>query len=95
MKFLRYLSIFLIVIGIAITITTYLESENGYYKALPNTNYVELKATYTNCILINKYIVEDSMHIFRLKNPQTKDKKFVKVNDYIYYNLYFIGDTIK
>lgn len=95
MKFLKYLPIFLIVIGAAITIITCLRCKNRYYKALPNTNYVELKATYTNYVLINKEVVEDSMYIFRVKNPQTKDKKFVKVNDYIYYNLYFIGDTIK
>lgn len=95
MKFLKYVPIFVIIIGAAIIITTYLKFKNRYYKALPNTNYVELKATYTNCVLINKEIVEDSMYIFRVENPQTKDKKFIKVNDYIYYNLYFIGDTIK
>lgn len=95
MKYLRYLPVFLIAIIAILFVLIGPKIENGYYKALPKTNYVELKATYTNYILINKYIVEDSIHIFRVKNPQTKDKEFVKVNDYIYYNLYFIGDTIK
>ena len=47
-------------------------------------NIVELKAKYKNYIIVNKYQEKD---ICILNKQQVKD--------YIYYNIYYVGDTIK
>lgn len=63
-------------------------------------DYVELRSTYKNCIIVHKEI-ENGRYKLKLYNP-TKHKilkqdniTVVYVNDYIYWNIYFVGDTIK
>ena len=57
-------------------------------------NIVELKAQYKNCIVVDKHQT-DNTYTLDIRNPITNkiEKQYVK--DYIYYNIYFIGDTIK
>ena len=58
-------------------------------------NYVELKAQYKNYIVTNKYVRNSNTYVLELRNPFSKKTKEVDVRDYIYYNTYFVGDTIK
>lgn len=58
-------------------------------------NYVELKAQYKNYIVTNKYVRNSDTYVLELINPFSKKTKEVYVRDYLYYNTYFVGDTIK
>lgn len=58
-------------------------------------NYVELKAQYKNYIVTNKYIRNSDTYVLELMNPFSKKTEEVYVKDYLYYNTYFVGDTIK
>ena len=58
-------------------------------------NYIELKAQYKNYIVTNKYIRNSDTYVLELMNPFSKKTKEVYVRDYLYYNTYFVGDTIK
>lgn len=58
-------------------------------------NYVELKAQYKNYIVTNKYVRNSDTYVLELMNPFSKKTKEVYVKDYLYYNTYFVGDTIK
>lgn len=86
--------VILCILTMAIVITVCILLKNYHLKNKPIVNYVELKATYRNYIVEEKRN-EDSIHLLLLRNPITKETSLVRVNDYIYYNLYFIGDTIK
>lgn len=57
-------------------------------------DYPMLKATFSNHIVVKKYI-EDSSYYLILLNPITDTKYRVSVNDYVYFKLYFVTDTIK
>lgn len=57
-------------------------------------NIVELKARYKNCIIIDKYQEKD-ICILDIKNPINNKVNKQQVKDYIYYNIYYVGDTIK
>lgn len=58
-------------------------------------NYVELKAQYKNYIVTNKYVRNSDTYVLELMNPFSKKTKEVYIRDYLYYNTYFVGDTIK
>lgn len=58
-------------------------------------NYIELKAQYKNYIVTNKYVRNSDTYVLELMNPFSKKTKEVYVKDYLYYNTYFVGDTIK
>lgn len=86
---LTSISEFLIIILIAaVSISKYC-TDYDYY------NYVELKAQYKNYIVTNKYIRNSDTYVLELMNPFSKKTKEVYVRDYLYYNTYFVGDTIK
>lgn len=57
-------------------------------------NIVELKAKYKNYIIVNKYQEKD-ICILDIKNPINNKVNKQQVKDYIYYNIYYVGDTIK
>lgn len=46
-------------------------------------------------IVTNKYIRNSDTYVLELMNPFSKKTKEVYVRDYLYYNTYFVGDTIK
>ena len=50
---------------------------------------------YKNYIVTNKYIRNSDIYVLELMNPFSKKTKEVYVRDYLYYNTYFVGDTIK
>lgn len=74
----------------------------GYliYTKVENTNkdpynYVDLQMRFKRYILTNKYQETDKDYVFYLVNPVTEDKYKAYVADYLYMNVYFVGDTIK
>lgn len=84
----EFLIILIIILIVAVSISKY-RADYDYY------NYVELKAQYKNYIVTNKYVRNSNTYVLELMNPFSKKTKEVYVRDYIYYNTYFVGDTIK
>lgn len=84
----EFLIALIIILIAAISISKYC-TDYDYY------NYVELKAQYKNYIVTNKYVRNSNTYVLELMNPFSKKTKEVYVRDYIYYNTYFVGDTIK
>lgn len=80
----------ILLLCIIVIITNHLRSPTELY------NSVELHAKYKNCIVIDKYTKNNKYYLI-LRNPYTvsNQESKVEVNDYIYYNVYFIKDTIK
>lgn len=80
----------ILLLCIIIIITNHLRSPTELY------NSVELHAKYKNCIVIDKYI-KNNKYYFVLHNPYATSNQVsrVEVNNYMYYNVYFIKDTIK
>lgn len=58
-------------------------------------NYVDLQMRFKRYILTNKYQETDKDYVFYLVNPVTGDEYKAYVADYLYMNVYFVGDTIK
>lgn len=57
-------------------------------------NYVELKTRFKRYIIVDKYTSNDN-YMFRLVSPTTKKEYKTRVTENLYYNMYFVGDTIK
>ena len=58
-------------------------------------NFVDLQMRFKRYILTNKYQETDKDYVFYLVNPVTGDEYKAFVADYLYMNVYFVGDTIK
>ena len=58
-------------------------------------NDVDLQMRFKRYILTNKYQETDKDYVFYLVNPVTDQEYKVYVADYLYMNVYFVGDTIK
>lgn len=58
-------------------------------------NFVDLQMRFKRYILTNKYQETDKDYVFYLVNPITGDEYKAYVADYLYMNVYFVGDTIK
>lgn len=58
-------------------------------------NFVDLQMRFKRYILTNKYQETDKDYVFYLVNPVTRDEYKAYVADYLYMNVYFVGDTIK
>lgn len=84
----EFLIILIIILIAAVAISKYC-ADYDYY------SYVELKAQYKNYIVTNKYVRNSDTYVLELMNPFSKKTKEVYVRDYLYYNTYFVGDTIK
>lgn len=84
----EFLIMLIIILIAAVSISKYYTDYNYY-------NYVELKAQYKNYIVTNKYVRNSDTYVLELMNPFSKKTKEVYVKDYLYYNTYFVGDTIK
>lgn len=57
-------------------------------------NYVELKTRFKRYIVVDKYKSNDN-YMFRLVSPTTDKEYRARVTENLYYNVYFVGDTIK
>lgn len=58
-------------------------------------NFVDLQMRFKRYIITNKYQETDKDYVFYLVNPVTGDEYKAYVADYLYMNVYFVGDTIK
>lgn len=84
-------SVLLMIIGItlgAYIIITRLKDEPKIY------NYVDLKIRYKNYIVADKEETK-AHYILYLINPTTNKKDKVYITENIYYNIYFVSDSIK
>jgi len=62
----------------------------------PIYNFVDMQMKYKRYLVVDKYVEHFSdYYVFILKNPVTKQNSKVYVKDYLYSNVYFVGDTIK
>lgn len=62
----------------------------------PIYNFVDMQMKYKRYLVVDKYVEHFSdSYVFILKNPVTNQNNRVYVKDYLYTNVYFVGDTIK
>lgn len=64
------------------------------YNQKDYSNSVELKATFKNYEIIDKYH-NDTDYYMVLLNSYTREKTVIPIKDYEYYNIYFVGDIIE
>lgn len=57
--------------------------------------FVDLQMRFKHYIVSNKYQEDEDTYIIRLVNPVTGDEYKAYITDYLYMNVYFVGDTIK
>ena len=84
----EFLIVLIIILIVAVSISKHYRDYNYY-------NYVELKAQYKNYIVTNKYVRNSDTYVLELMNPFSKRTEEIYVKDYLYYNTYFVGDTIR
>ena len=84
----EWLVIIALIAIIGVSIVRSSETSNVY-------NFVELQAQFKHYVLLNKYMESKDDYIFVLKNPYTDTQQKIHVAEYLYYHVYFVGDTIK
>lgn len=57
--------------------------------------FVDLQMRFKHYVVSNKYQEDEDTYVIRLVNPVTGDEYKAYVADYLYMNVYFVGDTIK
>ena len=57
-------------------------------------NYIEMSTRFKHCIVVDKY-QDNAINYVTVYNTFTKKYQTINVTDNLYYNVYFIGDTIK
>lgn len=57
--------------------------------------FVDLQMRFKHYIVSNKYQEDEDTYVIRLVNPVTGDEYKAYIADYLYMNVYFVGDTIK
>lgn len=57
--------------------------------------FVDLQMRFKHYIVSNKYQEDEDTYVIRLVNPVTGNEYKAYITDYLYMNVYFVGDTIK
>lgn len=57
--------------------------------------FVDLQMRFKHYVVSNKYQEDEDTYVIRLVNPVTEDEYKAYITDYLYMNVYFVGDTIK
>ena len=57
--------------------------------------FVDLQMRFKHYIVSNKYQEDEVTYVIRLVNPVTGNEYKAYITDYLYMNVYFVGDTIK
>lgn len=93
---LNEISKWIILLIVFVIMCIYIKKDFEEFKKnrIKQINSVELHTRYKKYIVLEKYPT-DSLYILKLQNPLIKDVSSVAVSEWIYYNLYFVGDTIK
>ena len=57
--------------------------------------FVDLQMRFKHYVVSNKYQEDEDTYVICLVNPVTGDEYKAYIADYLYMNVYFVGDTIK
>ena len=57
--------------------------------------FVDLQMRFTHYVVSDKYQEDEDTYVIRLVNPVTGNEYKAYITDYLYMNVYFVGDTIK
>lgn len=57
--------------------------------------FVDLQMRFKHYVVSDKYQEDEDTYVIRLVNPVTGDEYKAYITDYLYMNVYFVGDTIK
>lgn len=57
--------------------------------------FVDLQMRFKHYVVSDKYQEDEDTYVIRLVNPVTGDEYKAYIADYLYMNVYFVGDTIK
>lgn len=57
--------------------------------------FVDLQMRFKHYVVSDKYQEDEDTYVIRLVNPVTGNEYKVYITDYLYMNVYFVGDTIK
>ena len=57
--------------------------------------FVDLQMRFKHYVVSDKYQEDEDTYVMRLVNPVTGNEYKAYITDYLYMNVYFVGDTIK
>lgn len=57
--------------------------------------FVDLQIRFKHYVVSDKYQEDEDTYVIRLVNPVTRNEYKAYITDYLYMNVYFVGDTIK
>ena len=57
--------------------------------------FVDLQMRFKHYVVSDKYQEDEDTYVIRLVNPATGNEYKAYITDYLYMNVYFVGDTIK
>lgn len=57
--------------------------------------FVDLQMRFKHYVVSYKYQEDEDTYVIRLVNPVTGNEYKAYITDYLYMNVYFVGDTIK
>lgn len=57
--------------------------------------FVDLQMRFKHYVVSDKYQEDEDTYVIRLVNPVTGNECKAYITDYLYMNVYFVGDTIK
>lgn len=57
--------------------------------------FVDLQMRFKHYVVSDKYQEDEDTYVIRLVNPVTGNEYKAHITDYLYMNVYFVGDTIK
>lgn len=82
----------LLIVSITIIIICYMFKE---YVPKDPYNFVDLQMRFKHYVVSDKYQEDEDTYVVCLVNPVTGDEYKAYIADYLYMNIYFVGDTIK
>lgn len=82
----------LLIVSITIIIICYMFKE---YVPKDPYNFVDLQMRFKHYVVSDKYQEDEDTYVVCLVNPVTGDEYKAYIADYLYMNVYFVGDTIK
>ncbi len=82
----------LLIVSITIVVIAYMFKE---YVPKDPYNFVDLQTRFKHYIVSDKYQESEDTYVLSLVSPTTRKKYKVYIADYLYVNVYFVGDTIK
>lgn len=82
----------LLVLSIAIIVIVHMLKD---WEPKDPYGFVDLQMRFKHYVVSNKYQENEDTYVIRLVNPVTGNEYKAYITDYLYMNVYFVGDTIK